>query len=457
MKKTRIVTLLLVLCMLMAILPQPVWAEPEEETEPVVTAAWEADPTAYRENQLTDVQDYEAGCRTALLLELNSGIVIYAKNAEERVYPASLTKIMTCLLALQYGSDILNDYVTVSYEALDGIAEAGGEVKLKVGDRMTLRDILYYLMVVSSNEAANVVAEAIGGNIPTFVNMMNETAKEIGCTDTHFENAHGLRDVNYTTARDMSIITRTALRYDLFREITSTAEIKLPANAEEQTRLVSTNYLILNDGNRYLADNGEYHSYYYDRATGIKTGYTSAAGRCVVTRATDGNMDLLCIIMGAATREMEDGSIRLDNFVEAKKLLQYGFNNYSYATVAVSGIRPMFPENVKYSKDKREVILVPSEDVNCLLPRDYDSDKVTYYEELNSPGGLTAPLRAGQIVGSVTIYYDDREIGQTTLQTMTKVDEKTVDKTVSEVIDVLNGNETQEETGELSAQTEDPA
>ncbi|MBQ2596448.1 MAG: D-alanyl-D-alanine carboxypeptidase, partial [Oscillospiraceae bacterium] len=325
MKRIRIISILLALILLASMLLQGVFAAEEPTAEPT-EVPWADDPTGYLENQLGGQPDYQAGSHTALLLELNSGIVVYAKNAEERVFPASLTKVMTCLVALKYAGDMLDSlHVTVSEEALAGIAEAGGEIRLKVGEQMTLRNALYYLMVVSSNESANVVAEAVGGDIPSFVNMMNQTAREIGCTDTHFANTHGLHDANhYTTARDLSVIVRAALTYGTFREIVATAEYTVPAtNLSDATRLTTTNYLILNDGNRYLADNGNYYTYYYDKASGIKTGYTSAAGRCVISRATDGNMDLLCVIMGADTRLMEDGSTRYDNFVEAKKLFNY--------------------------------------------------------------------------------------------------------------------------------------
>ena len=261
-------------------------------------------------------------------------------------------------------------------------------------------------------------------------------AQELGCTGTNYTNTHGLHDPNhYTTARDLSIITRKALTYDLFREICATPEYTVQAtNLSDARKLTSTNYLILNDGNRYLADNGNYYTYYLEEATGVKTGYTSAAGRCVISRASDDNMDLLCIIMGAQTRMMSDGSVRYDNFVEAKKLFNYGFSNFAYAKVAAAGIEPMFQVSVEYAKDKRGVVLIPSHDVSCLLPKEYEKEKVTTRCELNDPKGLVAPLEKGQQVGTLYISYDGVTVGSTELETLTAVEEQVVDKTISDVI-----------------------
>lgn len=447
MKKIRLLSLLLALLVLGSLVcPAAMAAEAETAVPETVEASeppWADDPAGYRENLLAGAPEYEAGCETALLLELNSGIVVYAKNAENTVYPASLTKIMTCMVAIQYAEKDLDKMVTVSETALEGIAEAGGEVRLQAGERLPLRDLLYFLMVSSTNEAGNVIGEYVAGDIPSFVSLMNKTAQALGCTGTHFANTHGLHDPNhYTTARDLSIITRKALTYETFREICNTAEYTVQAtNLSNKRKLTSTNSLILKDGNRYLSDNGKYYSYYLKNAFGIKTGYTSAAGRCVISRASDENMDLLCIIMGAQTRLMSDGSVRYDNFVEAKKLFNYGFSNFAYAKIAVAGISPMYPVSVEYAKDKRGVVLIPSTDVNCLLPQEYDKEKVTTRYELKDSKGLTAPLEQGQKVGTLYVSYNGTVVGYTDLETLTAVEELPVDKAIAD----LTGKDTPDE------------
>ena len=447
MKKIRLLSLLLALLVLGSLVcPAAMATEAETAVPETVEASeppWADDPAGYRENLLAGAPEYEAGCETALLLELNSGIVVYAKNAENTVYPASLTKIMTCMVAIQYAEKDLDKMVTVSETALEGIAEAGGEVRLQAGERLPLRDLLYFLMVSSTNEAGNVIGEYVAGDIPSFVSLMNKTAQSLGCTGTHFANTHGLHDPNhYTTARDLSIITRKALTYETFREICNTAEYTVQAtNLSNKRKLTSTNSLILKDGNRYLSDNGKYYSYYLKNAFGIKTGYTSAAGRCVISRASDENMDLLCIIMGAQTRLMSDGSVRYDNFVEAKKLFNYGFSNFAYAKIAVAGISPMYPVSVEYAKDKRGVVLIPSTDVNCLLPQEYDKEKVTTRYELKDSKGLTAPLEQGQKVGTLYVSYNGTVVGYTDLETLTAVEELPVDKAIAD----LTGKDTPDE------------
>ena len=215
----------------------------------------------------------------------------------------------------------------------------------------------------------------------------------------------------------------------------------MPAtNLSAPTKISSTNYLIVNDGNRYMADDGSYQPYYSSIASGIKTGYTSAAGRCVITRANNGNLDLLSLVMGAPTRVMSDGSIRYDSFIEARRLYNYGFDNFSYANMVVAKISPMYPETVQYAKDKRGVVLIPSSDVNCLLPKDYDKELVSTDYRLD--GELVAPLEQGQKVGKLYVYYDGTLVGSTDLETLTAVEEQGVEKAIA---DITGKDKTEEE------------
>ena len=356
--------------------------------------------------------EFTADCGAALLLELNSGTMIYSLNAEQTMYPASLTKIMTCMLALEYGR--LDDVLTVSESALSDLDEAGSTAGLMVGEQMKLKDVLYCLMLSSANEACNVVAEYISGDVPAFVTLMNKTAQDLGCKNTHYENPHGLHASNhYTTAKDLSIITRKALTYEDFREISSTATYTVPAtNMSAPRKLKTTNYLISTDT---VAD------YFYPDAIGIKTGYTSAAGRCVISRASDGNLNLLAIVLNADTEVLPDGSVRYHNFIEAKRMFDYGFDNFAYAQV-LSRLKPIVQVPVQFSEDEKGAVLIPSEDVNSLLPKEYDKAKITTEYTLEPPSGLTAPLRQGQDVGTVSVLYDGHLIGQTRLETLTAVE-----------------------------------
>ena len=223
--------------------------------------------------------------KAALLIDLNTNRVVYEQDADERVYPASLTKIMTCLIALENGN--LSDVVTVSESALADLDEDSSVAGLVVGEQMTLENLLYCMMVVSGNDACNVIAEHVAGSVTDFVRMMNQRAYELGCTNTHFNNPHGLHDENhYTTARDLAIITQAALKSENFRQIVDTYEYKLPDDNMRQNipKLKTTNMLIYQSMSNSL---------YYPRAHGIKTGYTSQAGRCVISAAKSSGMYLL--------------------------------------------------------------------------------------------------------------------------------------------------------------------
>ena len=193
---------------------------------------------------LAGPDELDLDAEALLLLELNSQTMVYAKNIDTRREPASLTKVMTCLLALEHGN--LTDSITVSQEALDDLDPAGSSSGLMAGEVFTLEQLLYCLMIESANDAAPVIAEYVAGSEPAFVEMMNQKAAELGCTGTHFANTHGLHDEeHYTTARDLAKIMMAALEYEKFQEIYSADRYTLAAtNLQEERILVTTNYLI---------------------------------------------------------------------------------------------------------------------------------------------------------------------------------------------------------------------
>ena len=264
---------------------------------------------------------------TALLVETTTGTVLYSKDADEQRYPASLTKIMTCMLVLSHCD--LNDTVTVSETALAGmeIGSSIGDNHLEVGEQMRLEDMLYLMMLESANEATIALAEHVAGSLESFIELMNTTAQELGCTNTHFVNPHGLHDEDhYTTANDLRKIVEKALEDETFRTITNTSTYELPAtNFHEGRTMYSTNQLINKDmGSNY---------FYYSKASGVKTGFTTPAGRCLITTATDDNLNLLSIILKAETMPDENGNWVYRSFPETINLCEWGFENYRISTV----------------------------------------------------------------------------------------------------------------------------
>lgn len=348
--------------------------------------------------------DFSVNAKAAMLIDLNTGRSIYEQNADEKIYPASLTKIMTCLLALENGN--LSDIVTVTEDAFADLDSGSSTAGVQVGEQMTLENMLYCMMVESGNESANVIAQHIGGTIPDFVQMMNERAYELGCTNTHFMNPHGLHnESHYTTARDLSRIVEAALKSANFREITNTAEYTLPAtNLSEARVLKTTNMLIFqNSGNRY----------YYPKAIGIKTGYTTPAGRCVISAAKDGQMYLLGIVCGAGTTVLDNGDIQMESFPECIRLFNYGFDNFSYVSV-LSPLYPVAQVKVTNSAGAEAVAVAPKDDIQLLLPNGYDESLLQIDLELTSDT-VEAPVHESDVLGHARVSYNGELLSETDL------------------------------------------
>ena len=399
MKKIRAL-LALFLCLM--ILTAPALAA----AEPAASAPEDASQTAAEpSSEAASVPpSYHANAKAALLIDLNTGRTIYEQDADEQVYPASLTKIMTCLLALENGN--LSDTVTITENAYADLVSGSSTADLQVGEQLRLEDLLYCMMVESGNEAANAVAEHIGGTIEDFVKMMNERAYELGCTHTHFMNPHGLHnESHYTTARDLSLIVQAALKSENFRTITNTAEYTLPAtNLSDERVLKTTNMLIFqNSGNRY----------YYPKAIGIKTGYTTPAGRCVISAARSSGMYLLGIICGAETTVLETGDIQMESFPECINLFNYGFDNFSYVSV-LSPLYPVAQVSVLNSAGAEAVAVSPKDDIQILLPNGYDEAQLDVNIELTNES-VEAPVQESDVLGHATVSYNGELLAETDL------------------------------------------
>jgi len=404
MKLRKYLSVFLIFCLLLC-LSAPVFAtdtEPEEETASSDVA----------ESATSSIFNSPVGA--ALLLEMNTGTVLYSKNADEQMYPASLTKIMTCMLALEHGN--LDDIITVSASALEGL-EVGAEMDanhhLQVGEQMRLEDMLYYLMLESANESCVVIAEYVAGSLSAFIDMMNQTAQELGCTGTHFANPHGLHDEeHYSTANDLAKITLKALENEVFRIITDTASYELPAtNLQEGRTLSSTNQLI----NDKLVNN----AYYYSKASGIKTGFTTPAGRCLISTASNENLHLLSVILHAETMEDENGNWVFRSFPETINLFEWGFETYRISTV-MSTLYPVAEIPVNMAAGAETVALAPAQEVRTLMRSNYDPEKVVLDVKLHSPS-VDAPVEAGQVLGSVNVSYDGEVLGTSDLTAITGI------------------------------------
>ncbi len=358
----------------------------------------------------TAVKPPEVAASAAILIELNTDSILMEKDADKKIYPASLTKVMSCLVILENSN--LNDTVTVHGSAFDGLDEFSSSSGLKEGEILSMETLLYCIMLSSGNEACNVAAEHLFGSVDAFVAKMNARAAELGCVGTHFKNAHGLHDADhYTTARDLSIITREALKNNTFRAIVATHTYKMPAtNLSGPRTLTTTNQLILPTAG---------NSYYDKRVSGVKTGFTTPAGRCLIATAEQDDIRLLSIVCGCATKILPSGDLEFGSFPETKKLLDYGFNNFTYRTLLTT-LYPMAEIPVTDSAGADFVSLAPAKEISALLPAGYNPELLKTETSLVS-NSVAAPITAGTPLGVVQIFYGEQLVGQTDLIAITDV------------------------------------
>lgn len=362
---------------------------------------------------LSDTGDYKAKVKAALLYDIGADSLVFAQDIDVQLYPASLTKVMTCLLTLEMQSD-LEAIVTVTEDGLKGQEPDGSSVGLKVGEQMSVKDLLYCLMVKSGNDAASVLAVQNSGSIEAFVEVMNQKAAQLGCTGTHFVNPHGLHhDDHYTTARDMAKITAAALEYPLFEEIFTTTEYTVPAtNLSEARELKTTNFLIRNNGYPVVLDS---------RVLGGKTGNTNKAGRCLVALSEKDGTRLLSVVLGAKPTRGEDGYsfIRYGNFEETTNLLNFAYKSFTTMQVLnATQVGGQFP----VSGGEHNAFGTISAEQSAAVPVGCDYNTIRYEYTLTE-GGLTAPVAAGDRIGTVRVWYEDICLAQQDLLSASAVAE----------------------------------
>lgn len=342
-------------------------------------------------------EDPDIQAKAALLVDANTGAIVYAKNEHQELYPASLTKIMTALLvveAIDKGQLSLDQEVTAS-STIESLDTDGSTANIKPGEIMTVEQLLYCMLVVSANEACVILAEAVSGSVDAFVDQMNEKAQALGCENTHFVNPTGLHDSqHYTSAWDLYLITKEALTHKDFVRISDTGDVTLPAtNLHEARALHSTNYLISVWRSR---------GYINKNAHGIKTGSTSEAGHCLVSSAAKGSLSFISVVLGCDRLTLEDGEIRTMSFYETNRLFQWGFDNFSYKTILTAD---EYPKEVAVSLSKIDHVTVhPARDVEILMPNDLEPEDLERTITLNSDP-VEAPITTGDKLGTIQLSY----------------------------------------------------
>ena len=363
--------------------------------------------------------DFETNCTALYLENIDTETVVYQKNADERRYPASTTKIMTYIITAENVKDLKNTMVTVKSSILHLLDGTGSSVAgLKEGEKLSVYQLLNCLMIPSGNDAALVLADFVGkGDISKFVEMMNRKAADLGCNNTHFVNPHGLNDPeHYTTVSDMALIAKYALTLPEFVDITDTATSDVLG---DDRYLVTTNSMI---------DPVRGGDLYYPYAKGIKTGSTgNDSGYCLVSTASKGGYTYLCVAYGAPYEDEHGEYYENGAMLDSIHLYDWAFDNLSIKTIInkndlVKEIR------LSYAWNKDTIQLSPAGSFSTILPDDVEISSID--KKFHLPESIDAPVKEGDVVGSVTLSYLSQE-----LCTIDLVASETVDR--SELISAI--------------------
>ena len=331
----------------------------------------------------------EISAESAILMDANTGVILYAKNIHEKVYPASITKIMTCLLAIEHGN--LDDRVSFSREAVFSVPRDGSNMGMDAGESITLEECLYGIMVASANEVANAVAEYVGGTIDDFIDMMNDYAVELGCTDSHFVNSNGLFDENhYTSAYDLATIASQFFQNELLCKVSNTARYHFEASATQPDDFYKNN--------KHKLITGEIA---YDGIVGGKTGYTDEARQTLVTCAEQNGMKLICVVF------KEESPTQFTDTVE---LFDYGFQNFQVLNISENEEKFNI-DNVNFFKADNDIfgnskpILSVDTDSYVIVPNMAD------FSDLDST--INYDIDEENHVAQISYSYSDAYVGST--------------------------------------------
>ena len=363
------------------------------------TNGTENDDAAQNAKRVFGDEPAELYARSAVLMDADSGRVLFGKDTDVVRPMASTTKIMTCILALESLREHPDQTIEVSDQAA---SQPKVHLGMQKGEVFYIKDLLYSLMLESHNDSAVAVAEGIAGSVEEFAKEMNAKAAEIGCKNTHFANTTGLtQSGHYSCAYDLYLITREAMTFEDFMTMVNTKSYEIPPTnkTEEERVLHSTNALI---------SNWRMTGYLYSGAQGIKTGSTDAAGQCLVSSAVRGSRTLISVVLGAEKVEKENGSgYIVESFTETARLFDWGFDNFSS--------RQVLDENelvqevpVALSKQVSTVAVHPAQSAEAMLPKDLDVESLTRTVTLDNETAL-APIAAGDRLGEITVSYGDTE------------------------------------------------
>ena len=334
-----------------------------------------------------------------ILLDMKTGSVLYKKKANEKVYPAALTNIMTALLVLENCN--LEELVTASDTALSNIAAGDSKMGIIKEECLSVRQLLYGMMLSSASDAANLLAEKTAGSIDGFVTLMNERAKELGMENTNFTNPTGEHDErHYTTASDMAKLTRVVMQNETFAEIVKTQSYSIPATEKSRTARKITN-------RNHFVSNLLRNDYYYKYSTGIKTGYTPEAKSCIAASAQKNSMSLLALVFGAETKDNIAQS-----FQDCRYMFDYVFENYVAETI-VGKDEIVAQTGLENARRDKKLILKTEDKVSFVKTKDAEISDITHQDTI--PENVSAPIEKDSVIGVREYFVNGKSIGMVNL------------------------------------------
>lgn len=354
-----------------------------------------------------EIKQPEITSASYVLYNPDNNEVVEDINGNKKMYPASLTKMMTALVAYESYEDLDSEIITVSENAVKSIyGTSSSKADLKIGEQATLKQMLYLLMLPSGNDAANAIAEHISGDNDSFAILMNKKAKELGMNNTHFANPHGLHNPDhYTTAKDLAILADAYSDVTVLKQIAKTNQYMMPATNKQGERLFNTtNFLKV-----------EKSGYYYEYADGLKTGNTDEAGRCLAASAEKNGVRYICILLNCPEVWRGKGYVRSE-FLEAAEIFEYAFETFECVKIAEKGTKvgsnPVFETYDKY------VDILLEKDIFATLPKgtDLSNLKIEYkLNNLNEENLLLPNISSGQVLGEAKLYLNQKNLGQTSV------------------------------------------
>ena len=328
-----------------------------------------------------------------LLLNCNTGATVFHKNENQKRSMASLTKIMTYMIVVDNTQNLQDTKVTIKPEVLSMVDPDSSTAGLRPFDELSIFDLLHCLMICSGNDAAYVLADYVaGGDILKFVEMMNEKAAQLGCVDTHFVTPDGMySEEHYSTAKDIYLITKTALEYPFFREICGKREYKVFDDDRESIK--TTNKMM----------NPNEPEYYCPYVKGIKTGWDSKSGRCLVSLAEKGGVSYICVVLGGSDKDPLNSNIQKNMaMIESKKLYSWAFANLELKTL-LKREYPFGEVKLKYAFGKDRLVLNLKDNAVALLPKSVSLKDLDI--EFSLPDEVKAPVTKGDIIGTAKFSY----------------------------------------------------